>query len=45
MAGIVQDENYHNEQILPALDNRSVVFWRNGAREDSRLRPRTTPPY
>jgi glycosyltransferase involved in cell wall biosynthesis len=26
MAGIVQDQNYHNEQIAPALDNRSVVY-------------------
>jgi glycosyltransferase involved in cell wall biosynthesis len=26
MAGIVQDQNYHNEQVLPALDNRSVVY-------------------
>jgi len=26
MAGIVQDQNYHNEQIAPALDDRSVVY-------------------
>jgi glycosyltransferase involved in cell wall biosynthesis len=26
MAGIVQDRNYHNEQVLTALDNRSVVY-------------------
>jgi glycosyltransferase involved in cell wall biosynthesis len=26
MAGIVQDQDYHNEQVAPALDNRSVVY-------------------
>jgi glycosyltransferase involved in cell wall biosynthesis len=26
MAGIVQDQEYHNEQVAPALDNRSVVY-------------------
>jgi glycosyltransferase involved in cell wall biosynthesis len=26
MAGIVQDQNYHNEQVAPALDGRSVVY-------------------
>ena len=26
MAGIVQDQNYHNEQVAPALDDRSVVY-------------------
>jgi glycosyltransferase involved in cell wall biosynthesis len=26
MAGIVQDQNYHNEQIAPALDDRSVIY-------------------
>jgi glycosyltransferase involved in cell wall biosynthesis len=26
MAGIVQDQNYHNEQVEPALDGRSVVY-------------------
>jgi glycosyltransferase involved in cell wall biosynthesis len=26
MAGIVQDENYHNERVLPALNNRSMVY-------------------
>src|SRR6476661_1966989 len=25
-AGIIQDQNYHNEQVAPALDNRSVVY-------------------
>jgi glycosyltransferase involved in cell wall biosynthesis len=26
MAGIVQDQNYHNEQVVPALDGRSVIY-------------------
>jgi glycosyltransferase involved in cell wall biosynthesis len=26
MAGIVQDQTYHNEQVVPALDDRSVVY-------------------
>ena len=26
MAGIVQDQDYHNEQVAPALDERSVVY-------------------
>ena len=26
MAGIVQDQEYYNEQVLPALDERSVVY-------------------
>ncbi|MET1046883.1 MAG: glycosyltransferase family 4 protein [Hyphomicrobium sp.] len=26
MAGIIQDRDYHNEQILPALKDRSVVY-------------------
>ncbi len=26
MAGIVQDQNYHNEHVAPALDDRSVVY-------------------
>ena len=26
MAGIVQDQDYHNDQVLSALDNRSVVY-------------------
>ena len=26
MAGIVQDQAYHNEQVAPALDDRSVVY-------------------
>jgi glycosyltransferase involved in cell wall biosynthesis len=26
MAGIVQDQDYHNEQVAPALDDRSVVY-------------------
>ena len=26
MAGIVQDQNYHNEQVAPALDDGSVVY-------------------
>src|ERR1700726_2681279 len=26
MAGIIQDQNYHNEQVAPALDGRSVVY-------------------
>jgi glycosyltransferase involved in cell wall biosynthesis len=26
MAGIVQDQSYHNEQIAPALDDRSVIY-------------------
>jgi glycosyltransferase involved in cell wall biosynthesis len=26
MAGIVQDQKYYNEQIVPALDERSVIF-------------------
>ena len=26
MAGIVQDQNYYNEQVAPALDDRSVVY-------------------
>ncbi|MET0407341.1 MAG: glycosyltransferase family 4 protein [Hyphomicrobium sp.] len=26
MAGIIQDRDYHNEQILPALEDRSVVY-------------------
>src|SRR5258708_15464272 len=26
IAGIVQDQNYHNEQIAPALDDRSVIY-------------------
>src|SRR3981081_3807096 len=26
MAGIVQDQDYHNEQVAPALDGRSVVY-------------------
>jgi glycosyltransferase involved in cell wall biosynthesis len=26
MAGIVQDQNYHDEQVAPALDDRSVVY-------------------
>ena len=26
MAGIVQDQNYHDEQIAPALDDRSVIY-------------------
>jgi len=26
MAGIIQDQDYHNEQVVPALDARSVVF-------------------
>jgi glycosyltransferase involved in cell wall biosynthesis len=26
MAGIVQDQDYHNEQVVPALDERSVVY-------------------
>jgi len=43
MAGIVQDQNYHNEQVAPALDDRSVVYLGpvGGAarRQDSRVRP------
>jgi glycosyltransferase involved in cell wall biosynthesis len=26
MAGIVQDQDYHNKEVAPALDNRSVVY-------------------
>jgi glycosyltransferase involved in cell wall biosynthesis len=26
MAGIVQDQKYHDEQIVPALDGRSVIY-------------------
>jgi len=26
MAGIVQDQNYHDQQVAPALDQRSVIF-------------------
>jgi glycosyltransferase involved in cell wall biosynthesis len=26
MAGIVQDQNYHNEQVVPALDQRSAIY-------------------
>ena len=26
MAGIVQDQDYHNEHVAPALDDRSVVY-------------------
>jgi glycosyltransferase involved in cell wall biosynthesis len=26
MAGIVQDQNYYNEQVVPALDQRSVIY-------------------
>jgi glycosyltransferase involved in cell wall biosynthesis len=26
MAGIIQDQNYHNEQVAPALDDQSVVY-------------------
>jgi len=26
MAGIVQDQGYHNEQVVPALDGRSVAY-------------------
>ena len=26
MAGIIQDQNYHNEQVAPALDDVSVVY-------------------
>ena len=26
MAGIVQDQNYHNEHVASALDDRSVVY-------------------
>src|SRR5207342_2550908 len=26
MAGIVQDQDYHNERVAPALDERSVIF-------------------
>jgi glycosyltransferase involved in cell wall biosynthesis len=26
MAGIVQNQDYHNEHVAPALDNRSVVY-------------------
>jgi glycosyltransferase involved in cell wall biosynthesis len=26
MAGIVQDQNYYNEQVAPALDKRSVIY-------------------
>jgi glycosyltransferase involved in cell wall biosynthesis len=26
MAGIIQDQNYHNEQVAPALDDSSVVY-------------------
>src|SRR5437762_6234798 len=26
MAGIIQDQDYHNEQVVPALDECSVVF-------------------
>ena len=26
MAGIVQDQDYHNKHVVPALDNRSVVY-------------------
>ncbi len=26
MAGIVQDQNYYNEQVAPALENKSVVY-------------------
>src|SRR5215204_293164 len=26
MAGIVQDQDYHNEKVAPALDDRSVVY-------------------
>ena len=26
MAGIVQDRNYYNEQVAPALDERSVIY-------------------
>ncbi len=26
MAGIVQDQDYHNEQVVPALDERAVVY-------------------
>jgi len=26
VAGIVQDRNYYNEQVAPALDDRSVVY-------------------
>ena len=48
MAGIVQDQNYYNEQVAPALDDRSVVYLGpvGGAApgEDPRLRPRVAPP-
>ena len=26
MAGIVQDQNYYNEQVAPALENSSVIY-------------------
>src|SRR5206468_9498976 len=26
MAGIIQDQEYYNEQVVPALDERSVVY-------------------
>jgi glycosyltransferase involved in cell wall biosynthesis len=26
MAGVVQDQDYYNEQVAPALDDRSVVY-------------------
>ena len=26
MAGIVQDQDYHNEKVAPALDERSVIY-------------------
>ena len=26
MAGIVQDQDYHNEHVVPALGDRSVVY-------------------
>ncbi len=26
MAGIIQDQDYHNKQVAPAIDERSVVY-------------------
>ncbi len=49
MAGIVQNQDYHNEQVAPALDDRSVVYLGpvGGAARAKTLgiRARATPPH
>jgi glycosyltransferase involved in cell wall biosynthesis len=48
MAGIVQDQNYHNEQVVPALDQRSAIYLGpvgGAARARTRRGERATSPH